>query len=78
MAVTSALDAVPETMPWPLYYRAAEARRPDHVLSEQRAGGDVDEERCSVDVERQRSDCDRDGPGVLVSERHADGRAALH
>jgi O-methyltransferase involved in polyketide biosynthesis len=35
MVVTSALDAVPETMLWTLYYRAAEARRPDHVLCDE-------------------------------------------
>ena len=35
MPVSSTLDAVPETMLWTLYYRAAEARRPDHVLSDE-------------------------------------------
>jgi O-methyltransferase involved in polyketide biosynthesis len=34
MSVTAALDAVPETMLWTLYHRAAEARRPDRVLSD--------------------------------------------
>ena len=32
-----ALDAVPETLLWNLYHRAAEARRPDTVLSDPRA-----------------------------------------
>ena len=49
MALTSALDAIPETMLWTLYYRAAEARRPDHVLSDQVALELVD--RIGVDFE---------------------------
>jgi len=32
-----ALDAVPETLLWNLYHRAAEARRPDTVLPDPRA-----------------------------------------
>ena len=31
------LDAVPETLLWTLYHRAAEARRPDAVLRDPRA-----------------------------------------
>jgi len=35
--MTVALDAVPETLLWNLYHRAAEARRPDTVLPDPRA-----------------------------------------
>lgn len=37
MSDTLSLDAVPETMLWTLYHRAAEARRPDAVLADPQA-----------------------------------------